>query len=376
VKENYLNSLYPNLDIYGAWKNFRETGNIEHLKSLGLTEAQAEDIKKMVRSGNVREAYSAMIDYLLSNKGADIASLVQENAPHGISRPPSEVDSVESMHVAGVSPTDVNRHIQATEGTINHGKAGINSPSPDNARRGPSVSEAIGSMPGLAQVSGALMGLASLAHGLSAFRGGGSGRSNVLDDIFSKEEQAQLRELRARAIDGDVKASQEYLDMWKNKMAELERSDPAKFKQVQEALKNVDMNKVLELEKEAAERGWSRRVFDAFKSFINDPGKGVGAGAIITELLADSSPAHAGEVIQDYRGYVYRANDLAYLGLDINNQGHFVFRDNLTKEQIARLSQYGVDPQDIQTGFLPPDVENKVRSELALYKPDQPPLVK
>ncbi len=376
AKENYLNSLYPDLDIYGAWKNFRETGNTDHLKGLGLTEAQAEDIRKMVQSGNVREAYSAMIDYLLSNKGVDIASLVQEKTPHGISTPPSGFDAVENMHVAGVGPEDINRHIQATEGTINHGKAGIGSPSPGNARRDPSISEAVGNMPGLAQVSGALMGLASLAHGLSTFRGGGGGRANVLDDIFSKEEQARLRELRARAIDGDVRASQEYLDMWKNKIAELERSDLAKFKQVQEALKNVDMNRVLELEREVAERGWSRRAFDAFKGFINDLGKGVGAGVIITELLADSSPAHAGEVIQDYRGYVYRANDLAYLGLDINNQGHFVFRDNLTKEQIARLSQYGVDPQDIQTRFLPPDVENKVRSELALYKPDQPPLVK
>ena len=477
-KEKALSNFMDLSEVSASWGKFVKTGDAQHLKNLGLSDDQINNIKEILHSDGERKAYSALLDALIVNK-------VAEKVPNEISQAPADVENVKNLNVDGVDKETAKAHIQNTEETIDQGKAGLKKPSADNARKPVSLMEAVSRVPHEAVGAGAVLGLLTLGaeKGLDWLlsrrtRGGG----NILDELFTKEEQKELRELRERALKGDTKASQEYLERWQRRMAEIERTDPVRYQKIKNALGKVEnimedkgvINRIRNVVSDMAEKipQYARKV----GSVLGEVAKVLG----VADLLLDTTPAYAPtlevqtpygtfnkvqladygltidakgnlkvsenitpeqremlmslginatpghrlegreieivrdmfalenqpiimssdtlnnldkeelsfilqtqherpvivngkRVMLDSEGYVYDYNRLADYGLTIDAKGNLKVSENITPEQREMLMKYGVDSQDIQTGYLPPDAENRIRNDLALYKPNQPP---
>ncbi len=384
IKEDALGRLYPDMDIHGSWRKFVESGDDKYLKSLGLREGQIMDIKGMLDAGNEKEAYSTMLDYLIANKTGGVKQEVSGKVPEEIQQAPQDVKSVENLEVRGVSKQDVQSNIDNAESQINKGKATLKQPTPDNARRDVSLSEALSRVPHQALATGAVLGVMTLAaekglDWLSRRGSGGKGGQSILDEIFTKEEQDELSRLRERAMQGDTRASQEYIERWQKRMAEIEKEDPIRYKRIQEALKDVEnvmdnksfVNRVRHTVSEIVER-----TPKFARNLLNTAGEAFKVlGAI--DFFADSQPAYAPTVQRDSEGYIYSSQALQSAGLTIDDKGNLRVMDNLTPQQKEVLMRYGLDESDLRTGYLPPDVEQRIREEFAVYGPQQreePPL--
>jgi len=371
VKEEFLQRNGVNRqDIYKAWSNFRRTGDTEALKSLGLNDSQIQSIKDIYQNRGETDAYSAMLDYLLENRG--IRSRVDGQVPEEISQAPQDVDSVQNLEVKGVSEQEVRSNIDKSESKVNAGKNSLRTPTPDNARRGVSLSEALSRVPHQALASGVVMGLATLAaeKGLDWFASrGGKSKPNILDEVFTKEEQAELRQLREKALKGDAKAAQEYLEKWQSRMAELEKKDPIKLKRLQEAMK--DMENIME------DKGFMNRlrgVVDNVVKHVPDFGKRIGtiAGEAlkvlgVADLLTDTSPAYAPTAeVRTAGGFTYNKGTLAQYGLTVDDNGHLRVNENLTSQQREALESIGVqniNPGQVITGQSLEAVRNHLSME-------------
>jgi len=343
AKERVLSSLGVN--YAQAWGEFsRNPDNTAPLKRVGLTDDQIAGIQEKLTGGDRKGAYALYLDSLVQSQMKDAQSRVDGQVGE-VERAPEKLKGLESMDVEGVDRSRVESNIDAYKSKVDSGKQDLNLPSSDNARREASLMEALKHTPSVAVASGAIMGLTSLAHGIDFLRERFGKNGNILDDLFTKEEQVKLRDLRTRAVQGDVRASQEYLEMWQKRMSELEKADPIKAQKVRMAMQEMEnimdnrgvLSKIREVVSDIADKApqYARRL----GGVLGEATKALG----VADLLADSSPAFAPTVVTDRDGYVYSERTLANAGLIIDNQGNLRISDNLTPEQREILARYGVD---------------------------------
>ncbi len=235
-----------------AWREFRK-GNTNALKSIGLSNEQIENVKKLYER-DPKEAQKLALSYRVENK------LLRQN--------------LSGLEPKKVTPEEVRKNIEqlTPSDNLREDVSNIISENESRAKESPKLTEAISQVPwkevGLGTAGVALAeflknkaidfvgrlatskfaGNVGKALGLTALFPEARGehlkelralRDEVKKELFSADELKELTELSKKARSGDTEAAREYLKRWEEKLKTLEKANPERFNQIAQKVEQL-----------------------------------------------------------------------------------------------------------------------------------------